>query len=186
MNKNQRTTTSIKVINDFSLDFTNSDFFKKKLSPSQRVRNLERQRIFIAKKHENKSTGVISVQTEIKVREVSVQTFDVEKEYNTENNTSNSEAYTEATSSKPLICNRTISLHPNFNCHLCGQLFPSKTDLLKHHNSKHQGHPRKFACEYCDENLMHEFMLNSDKQNEHDIFVCARCNNQFFLERRDE
>ena len=72
MNKNQRTTTSIKVINDFSLDFTNSDFFKKKLSPSQRVRNLERHRIFLAKKHENISTGDISVQTEIKVSEVSV------------------------------------------------------------------------------------------------------------------
>ena len=108
VNKNRRTTTSIKIINDFSLDFTNSDFFKKKLSPSQRVRNLERHRIFLAKKHENISTGDISVRTEIKAREVSVQTFDIEKESNTENNTSNSEANTEPTSSKPKIYNRSI------------------------------------------------------------------------------
>ena len=81
--------------------------------------------------------------------------------------------------SKPKICNITKSLHPDSKCYLCSQLIPLKTNLIKHHNRKHKGHPKKFACEYCDKNWIHEVMLNSHKQNEHDIFVCARCNNQF-------
>ena len=59
--KNQKTIISIKVGNDFSFDLMNSEFFQKKLTTSQRVQNLERLRIFKAKKHENKSTGDISV-----------------------------------------------------------------------------------------------------------------------------
>ena len=187
--KNLKSYMSVKIGSEFSFNFSNSESFQKKLSPSQRTRNFERQKVFNAKKDKENKSEDISVQTEHKVREIGVQPCDIDKEPNTEINNSSSETNTKTTSSKldnstqpskPKISSKTISLHPNFKCYLCDQMYPSKTDLINHHNSKHSGNPKKFACEDCDENWIHEVMLNSHKQTEHNIFVCARCNNQFY------
>ena len=43
----------------------------------------------------------------------------------------------------------------------------------------HKDKAVRYTCERCDENWPHEVMLNSHKQMEHNIHVCARCNTQY-------
>ena len=72
-----------------------------------------------------------------------------------------------------------VSLHPKFNCYLCGESLQTISDLINHHNLNHQGYPKKMICEECDEICTHVAMLKNHKEREHNIYICARCNMQF-------
>ena len=78
------------------------------------------------------------------------------------------------------VSERTISLHPKFKCYLCIELLPTLSDLIKHHKCNHNGRPNKLICEDCDETCTHAAMLVSHKQTKHNIYICARCNTQFY------
>ena len=75
---------------------------------------------------------------------------------------------------------RSISLHPKFKCYLCSELLPTLSDLITHHKCKHKDHPNKLICEDCNETCTHAAMLVSHKQIKHNIYICARCNTQFY------
>ena len=73
---------TIKVGKEFSFEFTNSEPFKKKLSPSQNRRNFERHEHFLEKKiiknvdKVSKATIVESIETLKEIKNVSVQNIE--------------------------------------------------------------------------------------------------------------
>ena len=78
--------------------------------------------------------------------------------------------------SKPLEEKSSVSLHPKFNCYLCGESLITITDLINHHNLNHKGCSKIMVCEECDQICTHTAMLKIHKETEHNIYICARCN----------
>ena len=78
------------------------------------------------------------------------------------------------------VSERSISLHPKFKCYLCSELLLTLSDLINHHKCNHNDHPNKLICEDCDETCTHAAMLVTHKQTKHNIYICARCNTQFY------
>ena len=82
--------------------------------------------------------------------------------------------------STPSVGKTSISPQQKFKCYLCGKLLPSKSDLIKHLDLTHKGQPKKLVYEDCDQICTHYPMLYKHKETEHDIYLCARCNIQFY------
>ena len=238
VNNNLMTTMSIKIGNEFYFDFNNSNQIQKRLSPSQRRRNFDRQEHFIdAKNKKNDEDVDVAVQKAHKLIDAAVQTdikkelletkttqtdlkkehleskttqTDVKKEHleskenqtilfkridakihdvnsiedNRKNNgdikTDDTDVETQVELSKTTFGTKSIQpLNSSYKCYLCAQISRTKSELIKHHNFMHKDKSVRYTCERCDENWPHEVMLNSHKQMEHNIHVCARCNTQY-------
>ena len=67
------------------------------------------------------------------------------------------------------VSERSISPHPKFDSY-----------LTKHDKFNHNDRPSKLICEDCDKTCTHAAMLVSHKQAKHNIYICARCNTQFY------
>ena len=221
VNNNLMTTMSIKVGKEFSFDFNNSNHIQKRLSPSQKRRNFDRQENFIDAKNKKKDENVAAqkenadalVQTDVKKEhaDAAVQT-DVKKEHpetktnqtqtipfkpldakinddnaNEDNQMNiddlkidNTNFELQAELSNTNFGTRLIQpLNSTYKCYLCAQISRTKSDLINHLNFMHKDKAVRYTCERCDENWPHEVMLNSHKQMEHNIHVCARCNTQY-------
>ena len=81
---------------------------------------------------------------------------------------------------KPIFDEELMQLQQaSYKCHLCKLRFVTKRELMMHLKCDHNGESMKFMCEECDETWNHEVMLNSHKQENHSIYICARCNAHF-------
>ena len=67
------------------------------------------------------------------------------------------------------VSERSISPHPKFDSY-----------LTKHDKFNQNDRPSKLICEDCDKTCTHAAMLDSHKQTKHNIYICARCNTQFY------
>ena len=74
----------------------------------------------------------------------------------------------------------SVSPHPKFKCYHCGESLPTISDLINHHNLNHKGYPKKMVCDNCDQICTNIPMLNNHKETEHNMYICARCNTQFY------
>ena len=146
VNNNLITTMIIKVGKEFSFEFTNSELIKKKLSPSQNKRNLDRREHFLETKMNKKAdkvskatidVRVAAVQTENESKDVAVQTIENNVKHETKvTQTFHSEPIdakrdnlktckdddTKAEVSKATSGPRSLQLDPSYKCYLCGQI----------------------------------------------------------------
>ena len=86
----------------------------------------------------------------------------------------------QAKASTPLVGKIPLSIHPKFKCYFCEKSLQTKSDLINHQNLDHKGHPKKSVCEEGEQICTHATMLISHKETEHNMFICARCNIQFY------
>ena len=86
----------------------------------------------------------------------------------------------QAKMTKPSVEKLSASLYPKFKFYLCGESLPTISDLIHHHNLNHKGYPKKMVCEDCDQICTNVPMLNNHKKTEHNMYICVRCNIQFY------